>query len=295
MLDKDKLYENIKVLSKTYGYNLGEIEEEAGVSKGYLSRIVKDKEGSVPILDLLYVVSQNFKVSIDALFYYDFQSMVKDEQYIYRFIDKLLVMSNLGHVKWEQCIEKGIYKNEKVMPESVFSLKYDDNITFYISRFQFGDNEVPTYSLNVMNRESFETICKANTTESVFYYSLEELFTLADVSCEHRTVSDIAKSAIDKFMTDNQGINDNALVYKKYKPLNTYLMQQTADQITLQFSQIEEILNFPLPPNAYKFRQFWGNTKTPDHPHSKAWIEAGYKTVNVSKTLIDQYIVFERI
>ena len=294
MFDKQKLYENIKTLSKVYGVNLGEIEEEAGVSKGYLSRIVKEKDGSVPLLDVIFVVTQQFKISIDSLFFHDFPSMEKDEHYIYRFINKLLVMSYLGQIKWENNAQKDLFSNEKVKPESGFCVKYDDSITFYICRFQNGDDLVPSYSLFVKNRDSFDKICKANTPESVFFYFLNELFELADVSCELRKVSEPARSAIDKFMTDNQEVNDNALVYKKYKPLNVYLSQQNTDQVVLQFSQMEEILNFELPPNAYKFRQFWGNTKTADHPHAKAWLEAGYKTVNVSKTLRDQYIIFEK-
>lgn len=294
MIDKQKLYENIKTLSKVYGVNLGEIEEEAGVSKGYLSRIVKEKDASIPLLDLIFVVTQKFKVSIDSLFFHDYPSMEKDEHYIYRFINKLLVMSNLGQIKWENNEGNNLFSDEKVKPESSFCVKYDDSISFCICRFQYGDDLVPSYSLFVKNRNSFDKICKANTSESVFYYYLEELFELADVSCEHRRVSETARSAIDKFMSDNQEVNDNVLVYKKYKPLNIYLSQQNSERVVLQFSQMEEILNFALPPNAYKFRQFWGNTKTPDHPHAKAWLEAGFKTVNVSKTLLDQYIIFEK-
>jgi hypothetical protein len=58
----------------------------------------------------------------------------------------------------------------------------------------------------------------------------------------------------------------------------------------LSYAQIEEILEFPLPPTAYNLPQsFWANTET--HSYAKgSWLAVGYK----AKVVENQRVVFER-
>ena len=61
----------------------------------------------------------------------------------------------------------------------------------------------------------------------------------------------------------------------KYEPLGEYLQKTKKDEITLTFSQIEEIIEDNLPVSASKYQAWWVNG---GHAHSDAWTEYGYKT-----------------
>ena len=61
----------------------------------------------------------------------------------------------------------------------------------------------------------------------------------------------------------------------KYFPLQKYLMNLSVDHVILTYSEIESILNTPLPKSAYNYQAWWVNSKKA-HSHALAWIEAGY-------------------
>ena len=53
MFDKKRCIENIYTIAKEKNIKIGDLEEKAGVSKGYLSRINKEDSSSVPGVDLI--------------------------------------------------------------------------------------------------------------------------------------------------------------------------------------------------------------------------------------------------
>ncbi len=54
-------------------------------------------------------------------------------------------------------------------------------------------------------------------------------------------------------------------------------MSSNETRVTLNYSQIEEILGFALPETAKKFKQsYWANTET--HSYASCWMAVGYKT-----------------
>ncbi len=73
----------------------------------------------------------------------------------------------------------------------------------------------------------------------------------------------------------------------KYTPLENHLRTLPASQreITLDFEQIERILNDRLPPSAYEDRRWWDHETEGNHIHPRAWSNAGWKidTVNFNK------------
>ncbi len=65
-------------------------------------------------------------------------------------------------------------------------------------------------------------------------------------------------------------------VSMKYRGLAEYLLLSNETDVTLSYSQIEEILGFPLPNTARKFKQsYWANTNT--HSYASSWMNVGYK------------------
>ena len=75
----------------------------------------------------------------------------------------------------------------------------------------------------------------------------------------------------------------------KYKALGEYLYENWARKIELNYTQIEDILGFSLPPTAYKLPlSYWANTNT--HSYASSWLAVGYK----AKVTGAEKVVFER-
>jgi hypothetical protein len=77
----------------------------------------------------------------------------------------------------------------------------------------------------------------------------------------------------------------------KYKNLGEYLKNVGADSFKLSFTKIEEILRFPLPSSAKKYRAWWANDRT----HVQAmdgWLTSGWDVESVH--FEDKMVVFRR-
>lgn len=82
----------------------------------------------------------------------------------------------------------------------------------------------------------------------------------------------------------------NRIVDGKYLPLQNYLRKTVSSHVILAFTEIEGILNAPLPKSAYKYQAWWVNSEKA-HSHASTWIEAGYIVKNV---LFGEYVEFIR-
>lgn len=86
-------------------------------------------------------------------------------------------------------------------------------------------------------------------------------------------------------------VDDGAYEVKgKYRLLSDYLVGSGKNEIVLNFSQIEEILQEKLPPSARQHRATWSNTQT--IALSKSWYNVGYRTVDVD--MKNEVVKFER-
>ena len=65
---------------------------------------------------------------------------------------------------------------------------------------------------------------------------------------------------------------------RKYDPLFRYLSANKNAQVTLSYSEIENILFAKLPDSAYKYKEWWDNNS---HVQSKSWRDAGYKVDSI--------------
>jgi hypothetical protein len=69
----------------------------------------------------------------------------------------------------------------------------------------------------------------------------------------------------------------------KYGNLGDDLGGRKDDEVTLTFSEIEEMLSFNLPPSARKFKPWWSNDK--GHVQaSSGWLSKGWRTSEVNLT-----------
>lgn len=99
-LDKNILFDNIAFLLKKQGKKVGELENVAGVSAGYISR-TKDGNGK-PGLDFVVKVADFFGVSVDALLKVRFSALTATEEYIVRFLEKLTQDTEADCLDWKK-------------------------------------------------------------------------------------------------------------------------------------------------------------------------------------------------
>lgn len=104
-------FDNIAFKLKETGKKIGELENEAGVSPGYISRTSKDGN-TKPGIDFIMKVAAALSISVDTLLKVDLSKLTPTEQYIYSFIDKLVKDTVAGKLDWNR--ETADYLNNRL-------------------------------------------------------------------------------------------------------------------------------------------------------------------------------------
>lgn len=110
--EKDILFGNIAYLLKNSDMKIGELESDAGVSLGYISRTSKE-DNTKPGIDFIMKVADKFKVSLDTLLKVKLYELSSTEEYILSFLEKLNHDTVEGELDWKM--------------ESANSLNYQDD------------------------------------------------------------------------------------------------------------------------------------------------------------------------
>lgn len=291
---KKRISNNIRTLTKWYDYKIGDLENDAGVSPGYISRLSKeDSLSSMPLINLLVEASTKFKVSIDSLIYSEFAKFAsEDKKRLYLFCEMLLHLTDTNQLSWKRNDENLLSEDSVV---SSYVVQYNNEISFYVFELESVNEDYPGFSLWVKNREKQTNVVIVNSPGPALYEILLRLHESAGASADLVLIDESADSAIRYFMAEHGNVFKNASERNKYRPLFDRLHGRKEEEITLEFSVIEEILGFDLPASAYKYASFWANNTNGQHQHCKSWLDAGYKTVNVPKSIIDQHITFKKI
>jgi hypothetical protein len=69
----------------------------------------------------------------------------------------------------------------------------------------------------------------------------------------------------------------------KYERLyqNLTKKEKEVSRLTLSMNEIEEILEFKLPPTTYKYPAWWANELEGSHTHAQSWLKSDWKTTEV--------------
>lgn len=78
----------------------------------------------------------------------------------------------------------------------------------------------------------------------------------------------------------------------KYEPLAKHLKKLPRDEWDASFEEIEDVLDFVLPPSARRHRSWWGNSYRGNHSQAEGWIGAGWETREID--LRKSKVRFER-
>ncbi len=77
------------------------------------------------------------------------------------------------------------------------------------------------------------------------------------------------------------------------KLLSEHLQKQSDDAVYLNFDEIEQIIQQPLPDEAKTSYHWWDNNI--HNPQSSAWLSSNYRTVDTYKMVYNKYVHFEKI
>ena len=97
--DKQRQLDNNTYLLQKSGTKIGELEEAAGVSVGYISRITKDARAK-PGLEFVKGLARFFHIDLERLIYSNLASATPTEKYLFDFLKKLDQDTQDDRIKW---------------------------------------------------------------------------------------------------------------------------------------------------------------------------------------------------
>ena len=99
--NKEILFDNIYFLAKKRIKKIGELEVEAGVSPGYISRTSKEKN-TKPSIDFVMNVAKILNVSLDAMLKINFTELTSTENFLLKFFQKLSEDTIASKLDWKR-------------------------------------------------------------------------------------------------------------------------------------------------------------------------------------------------
>ena len=109
--NKQRCFENIRTLLKDNpNVKIGQIEKEACVSLGYMSRLGKPDNSSEPSIEFVATAAKMLGVSIDTLLLTDLSSFTPTERYLINLIEKLKKDTIEDKLEWKR--DSAGYLNE---------------------------------------------------------------------------------------------------------------------------------------------------------------------------------------
>lgn len=215
--DKMKCIANIYSLAKQQGIKIGDLETEAGVSAGYLSRLNKKDNNATPSIEFLFAIAKRLNVSLDLLINGNFEGLTSTEKYLLKFLNRLTTNTNDDDLDWDKESVydlKGIYVEENgIVHHPLFTIKeeinsasdslFDSRNLVYYSKF-IEDEEVYVagncYKCQLTDSKNLLYIMRLNirNSEVAFGDDFFEVYivsneTVNSICCTHQTREEISK------------------------------------------------------------------------------------------------------
>lgn len=147
---KERFFSNLSHLIKIHEKKIGELETDAGVSPGYISRMNKEANGK-PGIDFIVKVADQLNVSIDTLLGVDLTKLSHTEKYTFDFLEKLTQETEAENLIWEKETVNDLNNLESDTWGNV-----NHPLFFYESFFEEGGSDYPEQvSRVVFNSASF--------------------------------------------------------------------------------------------------------------------------------------------
>lgn len=129
--NRTQFFDNVSYLIKKHDLKIGEIENGAGVSAGYISRASKD-EKSKPGIEFVMKVAELLNVSVDTLLRADLTNATPTEKYLMSFLNKLNNDTISDALEWVRASDKELNRmDEENIIHPLFSLQCFDEPNEY--------------------------------------------------------------------------------------------------------------------------------------------------------------------
>ena len=232
---KKVLMDNIYYLAKKNNITLGKLEELAGLSAGYLSRLNSGNNNSNPSIDAVSSFSKQLNVPIDILTSHKLDEITPDEEYMFRFIYKLMDKTQANELHWEadtQAFFEAVEQREAYHPffieenyqayyysrflqgesasviDEAYRLTINRNDELYLFKIKTNDPEgemyYELYLDNGNQGHNIEPLCNAKFSNKtgLFFDVLNKLYQIASESSKKVSLKSSVKSSIEAFMND---------------------------------------------------------------------------------------------
>ena len=118
------LHSNLMALLAQKNLKIGEFENKAGMTPGYISKLLKDDSKGNNILDFIVNASNILCVSIDSLVHVDISALTKAERYFSDFIDKIIRETTDGTLVWNREAKED-FENYQIRAKHPLFREYD--------------------------------------------------------------------------------------------------------------------------------------------------------------------------
>ena len=192
MQDNDikKLVNNIKCLAKARSIKITELEKNAAVSQGYLSRIESSDYTTRPNIVIVKSMADTLGVGVNVLLEYDLSSIADDLLLMLNKLDKIKNMTDSDLLDWNHTTEdviiqkyydskeynplytrhsNGSYEYTSIFNDYIHEVNYDilfyqfNNNWYYLTKFKFNDD----YGRNYYNFEFYVKVDGDKTCEGI--------------------------------------------------------------------------------------------------------------------------------
>lgn len=239
IFDKSVCISNIYYLAKQKGLKIGDLESECGVSIGYISRLNKEDNKTIPGIEFLLAVAEKLGVLLESLVSFKFDDLTPNEIKIKRFIEKLTLQSRLFEIHWEQEKKEDIlnifddgyheyathplmsvyYSDEDELPharfdsyfhhysivdvEDIYYVDLDENTRIYLALTIYGksDND-SSLELYMQSNHKINPLCYIDKHNNLFFETVKALHLAVVNSVSHIHLSDDTELAIDMYLGD---------------------------------------------------------------------------------------------
>ncbi len=193
-INRELLGRNIKYLADRKNIKIGEVETQAGVSVGYLSRIVKDNSGSnLPLLDVIMAFSEKLGVSMDSLLTVDFSKLSANEEYLSNFCYAILAKTKSRKIQWS------MDKKDDDSSQHCTTLG-DKTLCLELS---YDENGHKTIRMSFCKDNQNVPICTVAESDNL-YPIVNEILDYSELYTEKLQLNDEAKEFMNEIMQEDE-------------------------------------------------------------------------------------------
>lgn len=232
--DKNRLVSNIEYLLKRRNIKVGDLENQCGVSTGYISRLKNnDNNDTSPSAEVLLKLSKVLNVSLTSLLCSEYESMTETELFLQMFLVDIINKTESNQLVWNRNQPSSIFDEtfddgyKKLPIIDIYPDPYGDGHLYYYSLFSEGSMAVDGYYYTLYSNnnvyylipvsdegkdvvyelylllanQSFKKVCCSDEdTKTAIGQLLNDLYTSVEQSCKQVRIDDDVKKSLEDFL-----------------------------------------------------------------------------------------------